>query len=251
EVIATGRVVGAMKRWTDMETRPGRPGQPINPGRIPPGELPPDRLPDYSLGVEKFMENLKPPIVVTSLPSLPDPRYTIGTSVFLTTDKKLYSTDGNTWTPVGAGTVTADEIVAGIITAGGIKADWYADIRNVLPYTGQDSLDADKPIVIPFYIPSETTKIVAAFLSARAMRYRAYAKSAPYNGDYWWTKRTGAVATLLGEKEVSVELSYSDNENTGNTSLDHHHKHYDYYISSSSGRAHIRSEEHMSELQSR
>lgn len=185
--------------------------------------MPPELLPDYSLGVEKFMENLKPPIMVTSLPSLPDPRYTIGTSVFLTTDKKLYSTDGNTWEPVGAGTVTADEVVAGILTAGGIKADWYADIRNVLPYTGQDSLDSGKPIVIPFYIPSETTKIVAAFLSAEARRYRAYSKSAPYTEHSWWDKRTGKVATF-GETPVTVALqTTSASGTTGNQTLRHRH----------------------------
>jgi hypothetical protein len=85
--------------------------------------IPVDALPDYSIGVEKFMEHIKPPIMVSSLPELPDPRYTVGTTVFLITDKKLYSTDGNTWTPVGAGTVTADEVMAGIISAGGISAD--------------------------------------------------------------------------------------------------------------------------------
>lgn len=88
--------------------------------------IPVEALPDYSIGVEKFMENIKPPIMVSSLPALPDPRYTVGTTVFLITDKKLYSTDGNTWTPVGAGTVTADEIMAGIISAGGITADHMA-----------------------------------------------------------------------------------------------------------------------------
>lgn len=88
--------------------------------------VPVEALPDYSIGIEKFMENIKPPIMVSSLPKLPDPRYTVGTTVYLITDKKLYSTDGNTWTPVGAGTVTADEIMAGIISAGGITADHMA-----------------------------------------------------------------------------------------------------------------------------
>jgi len=75
--------------------------------------IPVDALPDYSIGVDKFMQNIKPPVLVSSLPELPDPRYTVGTTVFLITDKKLYTTDGNEWTPVGAGTVTADEIMAG------------------------------------------------------------------------------------------------------------------------------------------
>lgn len=186
--------------------------------------VPPQALEDYSIGVEKFMENIKPPIMVSSLPTLPDPRYTTGTTVFLTTDKKLYSTDGNTWGPVGAGTVTADEVVAGILTAGGIKADWYADIRNVLPYTGQDSLDSSKPIVIPFYVPSETTKIVAAFLSAEGRRYRAYAKTAPYKAEWFWDKRTGGVNESADEKKVTISLdTTSVSATTQKQALKHRH----------------------------
>jgi hypothetical protein len=101
EVIATGRVVGAKKRWTDMETRPGRPGEPLDPDRIPPGELPADRLPDYSIGVDKFMEDLKPVILVSELPILPDPRFPIGTIVYLITEGELYkNVDDTGWTPL-------------------------------------------------------------------------------------------------------------------------------------------------------
>ena len=281
EVIATGRVVGARSKWTDMETRPGRPGKPIDPDRIPPDSLPPDRLPDYSLGVDKFMEGLKPPIMVTSKPDFPDPRYPIDTILFYTQDGRLYRVVGNDWVPMvvtdfselngklqsnqialeaiteeliaanaitktkiadgsietpklaagavaadkiaanavtankinagavtaekiaagaiqtqhleagavtaeklDANAVTADMVVAGIIQAGGIKADWYADIRNVLPYVGADSLDQNHPIEVDFYIPSETTNIVKIMLSAKGLRYRAYARTAAAGGSH-------------------------------------------------------------------
>jgi len=112
---------------------------------------------------------------------------------------------------------------SGELAAKSIKAEWFEEIRNVLPYTGQDSLDADKPIVIPFYIPSETTKIVAAFLSAEARRYRAYSKSAPYTEHYWWNKRTGNVATF-GETPVTVTLqTTSASGTTGIQTLRHRH----------------------------
>src|SRR5690606_39206115 len=120
EVIATGRVVGARKRWTDMETRPGRPGQPLDPGRIPPGELPPDRLPDYSLGVDKFMEGLKPPIMVTSKPDFPDPRYPDDTILFYTVDSRLYRVVGNNWVPL---TVTDFSELSGQIQSNQIALD--------------------------------------------------------------------------------------------------------------------------------
>ena len=152
----------------------------------------PELLPDYSLGVEKFMENLKPPIVVTSLPNLPDPRYTIGTSVFLTTDKKLYSTDGNTWEPVGAGTVTADEVMAGIITAGGITADYYAELRNTWVEPFVEDFDAGHPIEYEFEIPSETTSIVSIRFSAYAQRFRANSKGAAAGGGQTTSSHTGS-----------------------------------------------------------
>ena len=320
-VIATGRVVGARQKWLDMETRPGRPGNPTDPERIPPESLPPDRLPDYSLGVDKLMENIKPPIMVTSLPVLPDPRYPLETVIMDITTARLYVNKGNLWTAMtvtdfselqgllqgnqialgaiteeliaansitetkiadgsietpklaagaitteklaanavtaneinagaitteklaanavttnkidagaitteklAANAVTADMVTAGIIQAGGIKADWYADIRNVLPYTGQDSLDPDKPIVIPFYIPSETTNIAAAFLSAEGRRYRAYAKTAPYTVEWFWNKRTGAVNKSSGEQNVTVSLDTTTrSERTKKRTLKHRH----------------------------
>ena len=49
--------------------------------------IPVEALPDYSIGIEK-MENIKPPVMVSSLPVLPD-LHTVGTTVFLITDKKL------------------------------------------------------------------------------------------------------------------------------------------------------------------
>jgi len=87
-------------------------------------ESSPVQAESLQLSSRDIPQDIKPPVMVSSLPELPDPRYTIGTTVFLITDKKLYSTDGNEWTPVGAGTVTADEIMAGIIAAGGISADY-------------------------------------------------------------------------------------------------------------------------------
>ena len=60
----------------------------------------PELLPDYSLGVEKFMEGLKPPIMVTSKPDFPDPRYPIDTILFYTQDGRLYRVVGNDWVPM-------------------------------------------------------------------------------------------------------------------------------------------------------
>lgn len=61
EVIATGRVVGAKSKWFDMETRPGRPGKPLDPERIPPGSMPPEKIEDGDI----------PPAIPTGLIAFP------------------------------------------------------------------------------------------------------------------------------------------------------------------------------------
>jgi hypothetical protein len=84
--------------------------------------VPVEAIPDYSLGVEKFVTSLRPPQLVTTLPTLPDPRYPAGSLAYAIDQQKLFQTDGNTWEPVGTGTVTADEIVAGLVSVGGLNA---------------------------------------------------------------------------------------------------------------------------------
>jgi hypothetical protein len=124
---------------------------------------------------------------------------------------------------------------SGELAAKSIKAEWFEEIRNVLPYTGQDSLDSGKPIVIPFYIPSETTKIVAAFLSAEARRNRAYSKSAPYDPSAFWDKQTSG--TSFDSPPVTVTLN-TTNADTGQTSLDHYHQYSDTHITTSASGGH-------------
>lgn len=120
EVVATGRVVGAKSKWLDMETRPGQPGRPVDPERIPPDSLPPDRLPDYSIGVEKFMQGINPPIMVSQKPDFPDPRYPVDTILFYTVDQKLYVSTGNDWEVMEGEEYVLPELLAGIVNAGGI-----------------------------------------------------------------------------------------------------------------------------------
>jgi hypothetical protein len=86
------------------------------------GYLEPGHIPDYSLGVSKFLQDISPPRLVSSLPGLPHPDYAEGAIVYLTTDGQLYTSDGAEWVPVGAEAVTAARIMAGIIEAGGITA---------------------------------------------------------------------------------------------------------------------------------
>ena len=88
--------------------------------------MPPELLPDYSLGVEKFMQGISPPIMVSQKPNFPDPRYPANTILFYTVDKKLYVSTGNDWEPLEGEEYVLPEILAGIVAAGGIIANQVA-----------------------------------------------------------------------------------------------------------------------------
>lgn len=59
-----------------------------------------EQLKDYTDGVDDYVENISPVLLVSELPVLPDPRYPVGTIVFLITDEKLYRNDGENWVPL-------------------------------------------------------------------------------------------------------------------------------------------------------
>lgn len=103
--------------------------------------------------------------------------------------KKTFEIDAETGDATYAGRIEAEEgyfrgditgatgTFSGSLEAKSIKAEWFEEIRNVLPYTGSDSLDADHPIDYDFYIPSETTEIIAVKVSAVGLPFRAYSRS--------------------------------------------------------------------------
>lgn len=99
--------------------------------------------------------------------------------------KKTFEIDAETGDAYFKGDITgATGTFSGELAAKSIKAEWYADIRNVIAYAGTDNLDADHPIEVDFYIPTETTNIVSINVSAKALRYRAYARTADAGGSH-------------------------------------------------------------------
>ena len=88
--------------------------------------------------------------------------------------------------------IDAGAIEAEHLAAKSIKAEHYEDLRNNLVYSKTDSLDADHPMEMAIYIPSETTNIVAAYLVAQALPFRAYSKGTSGGGGiYTTTTETG------------------------------------------------------------
>jgi hypothetical protein len=82
-----------------------------------------------SLDTAAFAAGLRPVILVSSLPSLPNSLYPLGTVAFNTSTSSLSKSTGTTWVPmvnggldIVAGSITADRLVANSITAGQIQA---------------------------------------------------------------------------------------------------------------------------------
>src|SRR5690606_36139411 len=96
----------------------------------------------------QFARDIKPVVLVSTLPQLPNPEYPQGSVVFLTTDNKLYRSTGNSWTAAvpttdlsgtitetqiandavttpkrNAGAVTTDKLAAGAVTADKLAAN--------------------------------------------------------------------------------------------------------------------------------
>jgi hypothetical protein len=78
--------------------------------------------------ITQFAHTIRPPVVVSSLPPLPNEDFPQGSFVFLITDQKLYrNSTGTTWTrAVDGQDIIADSITAGQIQVGAIGADEIA-----------------------------------------------------------------------------------------------------------------------------
>jgi|GEM_PF-2911582 len=114
------------------------------------------------------------------------------------TFKALSKSDGDS----NAGDVEIGDYAAGkgakyFADTGEFKAK-FSEIRNVLPYTYMDSLDANHPFEIDFFIPEETVNIVSIKLNARGLAYRAYSYALGVNEGYFNNRNTGSTTPSMG-----------------------------------------------------
>ena len=103
--------------------------QEVNSSNINYGAIVQDLIASGAVGYTQFQTGLAPITIVTSLPTLPDPNFPLGTTISLTTDGNLYRNVSNTWTAavngglIAANTITASQIAAGSITSTQIAAN--------------------------------------------------------------------------------------------------------------------------------
>jgi len=92
------------------------------------------------------------------------------------TSAKIGSVNADTIT---TGTLNADRIGAGTITAAK-----YAELRQSLYFTGEDSVDNLYFLDIPFKIPSELNSIVSIKLSFKLLPFRSYSTTVSSGGGH-------------------------------------------------------------------
>jgi hypothetical protein len=109
-------------------TTAGFTGAPEIDVTIPPGSITALELADNSIIMSKFATGIRPPVIVTSLP-ISAAAYPAGSTVVLTTDRKLYRSTGDDsggaatlWTTaVDGADIVANSIVAGHLSAGAVN----------------------------------------------------------------------------------------------------------------------------------
>lgn len=124
---------------------PGADGNSLVQERMPGGDIiePSGFVADGAIGDTNFASGITPVLVVASLPAMPDSTYANRVAV-LTSDKKLYRSDGTTWTAVVnttdlTGQITSTQITDGAITTPKMTANSISG--SVI---AANSLDASK-----------------------------------------------------------------------------------------------------------
>jgi hypothetical protein len=122
-----GRVgsIGSMPTPPAVGGGPVTPAAVIAPGAIGPGSFAVGAITDLT----PFASNIRPILLVTTLPTLPDAAYPVDTFVYKTNDvpPRLYKNVANVWVAaVGPDDIQANSITAGQIAAAAISADEIA-----------------------------------------------------------------------------------------------------------------------------
>lgn len=112
---------------------------------------------------------------------------------------------------------------AGLLQAGTITADKYAQLRNTIVFNADDSLDAAHPLIIPFRVISETMAIVEARVSFSLLPFRAYSLQTGMAGGQQISSTTATNWDPMAETKNNSSLDRTGG--AGSTTNSHSHKH--------------------------
>ncbi|MGD9276377.1 MAG: phage tail spike protein [Candidatus Pacearchaeota archaeon] len=124
----------------------------------------------------------------------------------------------NDKTAINAGAVKFGYLQASVIRANSIYAEHYAQLRNVLPYNFDDSLDSSYPLECEFYMPPNVDEIKSAWVHIVGRNFRAYSKGAASGG--------GQTSSSGGGQTTSSGSSHSHTVTGQTASSGGNHRHY-------------------------
>jgi hypothetical protein len=133
-----------------------------------------DYTKDYTGGVEDYIKGISPVLLVSELPELPDPRYPVGTIVFLITEEKLYRNDGENWVllismdlselegKLQSNQIELEAIKEDLIAAGAIASRHIQIEAVTAPKIAHEAVTADKIAVDAVTAPKIAADAVTA-----------------------------------------------------------------------------------------
>lgn len=93
----------------------------------------------------------------------------------------------------------------------------FAEIRNVLPFQFEDSLDSSHPFEVDFFIPSDTVRIASVKLNAKGVKYRAYSTSLQLFESDNSTREGGVHSHALGTSPYDSQTGEAPDHTHGYT----------------------------------
>ncbi|MHB8276349.1 MAG: phage tail spike protein [Candidatus Humimicrobiaceae bacterium] len=120
-------------------------------------------------------------------------------------------------TAVNAGAVKVGYLDVSVLRANSIFASHYAQLRNVLPYNFDDSLDATYPLECEFYMPPNVDEIKSCWVHIVGRNFRAYSKGAASGGGQT-SSSGGAQTSSSGGAQTSSSGSSHNHSVSGQTS---------------------------------
>lgn len=128
-------------------------------------------------------------------------------------------------TAINAGAVKVGYLQASVIRSNFIFANHYAQLRNVLPYNFDDSLDSSFPLECEFYMPPNVDEIKSCWVHIVGRNFRAYSKGAASGGGATSSAGGAQTSSSGGGQTSSGGSSHSHSVSGQTASSDGAHTH--------------------------
>jgi len=142
----------------------------------------------------------------------------------------------NDETAVNAASVRIGYLASSVIRTNSIFANHYNQLRNVLPFNFDDSLDSSYPLECEFFMPPNTDEIKSAWVHIVGRNFRAYSKGAASGGGQTSSSGGGQTTSSGGGQTSSGGTAHSHSISGQTASYgSHSHDISDYEANTTAG----------------